>query len=342
MTLRLALPTGLAALAALAACAPPAPFHARFAVRGRWPGTREIVYALESDGGPLAPEEFARAIHSAQAKWQATGCARFREAAPGEEAALVYAWKRGDHGACVPFGMDPSVAHAGPPGPSTFVHFDAGRDWSPNGLSLHQAALHETGHVLGLDHSPDEASVMYADPSPARVTLAPCDLAGIHSLYGGGEDGPGDLVVSSTAGTPLHLRAIAPPELTDWALFDTDGDGTSELLVWRTDPAGHGELWTYRFARGPELVSALGPLYGVVAPGFAVEFTHGAEGEALLVLDPDTGATQARVFDEQGLPQLFEGEIPPGVETRGTDAEERRADLDGDGTPETVARAPRP
>lgn len=328
------------ALAALAACAPPPPFQARFAVRGRWPEPREIVYALAPDEGPLPAEAFGAAIRAAQAQWQATGCATFREARPGEEPALVYAWKRGAHGSCVPFGTDPSVAHAGPPGPGAFVHFDAGREWGPRGLSLQQAALHETGHVLGLDHSPDEASVMYPDPSPARARLAPCDLAGIHSLYGGGEDGPGDLVVSA-AGTTLHLRAIAPPELTDWTLFDTDGDGRSEILVWRTDPAGHGELWSYRFTRGPELALTLGPLYGVVAPGFEIEFTHDEEGTPLLVLDPEHGEPQARRFDEQGLPQLFEGEIPVRVETRGTDAEERRADLDGDGTPEIVARTPR-
>lgn len=252
-------------LALLAACGGEQPFQARFAVRGRWAGEREIAYRIETDGGAVAAVPFRQAVLAALAAWQATGCARFHEARVGEEHELLFAWAAEEHGACVPFGTDPSVAHAGPVGPGTFVHFDAEREW--DGALLSRAALHEVGHVLGLDHSPDEDALMYPEPAPTRCSLSPSDLAAIHSLYGGGASRRGDLEVTTMDGAwVLTLRRVAPPELTEWSLIDVDGDGAFALLVWRTDEAGHGALWEFHFGRGPVLERVLGPRYGVAAP----------------------------------------------------------------------------
>jgi hypothetical protein len=343
MPMRMGSRRGLALLLALGvlsqACGRDEPFQARFAVRGRWPGERALGYRIDPEGGPLAPAEFRRAIRSALDEWSATGCASFHEAPAGAEPALTFSWQRGAHGECVPFGTDPGVAHAGPVGPGTFVHFDAGRDWSARELSLRQAALHEVGHVLGLDHSPDEAAALYPEPSPARDRLARSDLAGIHSLYGGGSRAPGDLVVEGGGGT-LTLHAVAPRALARWALFDTDGDGDAEVLVWRTDPAGHGALWSFHFARGPRLARTLGPLYGVAAPGLEFEPVRTARGERLLVLVGERGPLQARILDAAGLPRLFEGELPPLPGPPAERSDLLQGDLDGDGGVETVTRRP--
>lgn len=313
----------------VAACAEPAPGPARFAVRGRWPGKRQLGYRIEVAHGPLDARAFERALGSALDAWQATGCARFRPAPAGTTPDVVFAWGREPHDGCVSFGADPGVAHAGPVAPGTFVHFDAGRPW--DAARLRQAALHELGHVLGLDHSADEAAVMFPQPGPGRTRLAASDLAAIHSLYGGGARGRGDLEVDGA----LTLHGVAPPELTGWTLFDLDGDGDDEVLVWRTDAAGHGELTSYHFERGPVLARTLGPLYGVVMPGSAPEFVVTAAGERLMVLETERGPAQARAFDAHGLPRLHQGEIPPRPRAPAASAE-RRGDLDGDGREESV------
>jgi hypothetical protein len=321
----------LAPTVLLAAChAEPSP--ACFAVRGRWRGERVISYRLEAESGALAPAEFARSIRAALDEWAATGCASFHEARVDETPALSFSWANDAHGDCVPFGADPSLAHAGPVGPDTFVHFDSERAWTSP--VLRQAALHEIGHVLGLDHSSDEAAVMYAEPSPARRHLAPSDLAGIHSLYGGGASARGDLVVTRNR-TELVLHSVAPPELCDWTLFDTDGDGDAEIVTWRTDAAG--AMCCYHFADGPALVCTLGPLYGLSGQGSELELLCTPDGERLLILRPERGEPVVRAFDAQGMPRSFDGQVPiqAGV---GASSRPQRGDLDGDGTLETVTR----
>ncbi len=316
-----------AGLVGLVACAPAEPFQARFAVRGRWPGERVIGYRLETQDAVLR-----EAVEVALAQWQETGCVRFRRA--GAEAELVLGWERGEHDSCATLGVDAGVAHAGPVGPETFVHFDPERAWGRE-LSLSQAALHEIGHVLGLGHSPDETAVMFAEPSLARARLGSSDRAGIHSLYGGGVDSEADVVV---LGKGVRLRGVAPARSTDWTLFDTDGDGDDEVVVWSTVAAGHGALWVFHFARGPELERTLGPLYGAVAPECEVGFGVAASGERWMVVEGKSGGAVVRVFDEEGGLRVFEGEVPLERGVGGVGSGEARGDLDGDGVVERVRR----
>ncbi len=310
-----------------------------------------IAYRVEVADGPLAPTELRAAVEHAARLWSATGCASLRAAGADEAPALVFSWRRGEHDDCPPFGADPSVAHAGPVGAPSFVHFDADREWSlagERGLSLRQAALHELGHVLGLDHTTDEAAAMHPEPAPSRDALAPSDLAGIHSLYGGGSRARGDIQVTDESGTLLlALRSIAPPGLCEWGVFDTDGDGDRELLTWRIDAEGGGAFWSYHFGPGPVLERAYGPAWGVAAPGAVVGVLESAHERLLMVLPPG-GEPWIRAFDERGLPcgDTFAYEPPPGTKPSappavGSLARGRasvRIDLDGDGLDETVTR----
>jgi len=311
-------------------CGPPAPGDAAplvlppFTVRGRWTDPTRLRVLVQPAGGPVPEEVFRAAVERALAVWARTGLVGFRTG-PGEPD-IVFAWD-GES-----FGRDTSVASTGAVGPGCTVRFDAGRRWREgggDGPSLFQAAVHELGHALGLGHTEDPAAVLHPQRENGRTSPGPADLAGLASLYGGGVDGPGDLFVE---GGPA-LRRVAPPGRADWTLFDTDGDGDDELVVWEVAGEGSGALTAYHFARGPLLERTVGPVLGAAGHGARVQLRREGAERALLVEWPD-GTRVRRVFDDAGLA----AEPRPVAAAAAVPASGRRSagDLDGDGRPERV------
>ena len=289
----------LAALAAFAACGDsptprPEPIEfgiPPFTVLGRWEQPGAIPYRLDPSGGPLEARAFAGAVEAAMRTWAETGRVAFRPAEGGEPRTLLIRWEDGSDPASLYFGRDTSVAVTRGVGTELCeVIFDAARPWALDGRTLgaapatpgerpppdlFQAALHELGHAIGLGHVQDESSVMHLQREAAGAVLGPADLAGVHSLYGGGWPGPGDLVV----GSECTLYRVAPPDITDWTVHDTDGDGDDEVLVWETSgPRGH--LTIYHFEpgpNGPRLTLTEGPRRGGAATARELERTSSGD-----------------------------------------------------------------
>jgi len=94
----------------------------------------------------------------------------------------------GAHNDTLPFdGTNGIVAHGFYPTDGN-LHFDAAEKWTlnmPEGINLYQTAVHEIGHLLGLEHSTDYRAVMFPinrsyDP---QFRLADDDIRGIRYLY---------------------------------------------------------------------------------------------------------------------------------------------------------------
>ena len=346
-------------------------------MRGRLEHREALSWRIEAQGGPVDAETLRDILQSAAAAWSADGSVGFRPARAGEPADVTVSWHRAADDPCRLFGYGVGIAHTGPVGPGNFVHLDAARTWPVGGGELHgsleSAVAHELGHVLGLDHAEDPTTLMHPDTHVAAPAAG--DLAGLHSLYGGGADGPGDVCIERLSDGGHRgpvLRAIAPPDCTELALFDTDGDGADELLAWRTDGPGIGALMLYSFATagagdaaGPRLVRSFGPLLGLVPFGEPTALRRSPDGRRWIISGTGS-ARRVRGFDNRGflrepdgaelraldLEALLRAPGPavlalpdpdaarPGP-TDGLPAAELIGDLDGDGNAERVRRGRR-
>ncbi len=68
------------------------------------------------------------------------------------------------------------------------IRLDSSEQWAPVGetdLNFYAVALHEIGHVIGLEHVPDASEIMNASVSVSALDLGDGDILGTRVLYGG-------------------------------------------------------------------------------------------------------------------------------------------------------------
>lgn len=167
--------------------------YAYFEGNYKWPNSKRNLTYIFASGVEVYPLEVLRNVFKeAFEQWSNVTSFTFNETAKGEvNPDLIIGFFRGDHGDGAPFqrfGLE--LGHAFLPTDGR-LHLNADQPWStqvpiPHGYyDLVWVAMHEIGHLLGLDHSSHRSAVMYpfAHRGVNRRALSTDDIAGIRSLY---------------------------------------------------------------------------------------------------------------------------------------------------------------
>ncbi|KAG6751697.1 hypothetical protein POTOM_043896 [Populus tomentosa] len=142
----------------------------------RWPSSKfHLTYTFSSSVQAVDMQELRSACSRAFQKWADVTQFTFQEASEGSQADIVIGFQSGNHGDGFPFdGPGHILAHAFAP-----------TNGSADEVDLESVAVHEIGHLLGLDHSMDQNSIMFAEIPQGTIKreLGQDDIAGIRALY---------------------------------------------------------------------------------------------------------------------------------------------------------------
>ncbi|RZC91486.1 hypothetical protein C5167_027549 [Papaver somniferum] len=154
-----------------------------------------LNYALSPEHiiGYINISDIRVALERAFSTWSSAIPVDFTETQDYEHANITIGFYYGDHGDGDPF--DPTVLeHATGPGPDAHLHFNAALTWaidfssekSKNAYDLESTAVHEIGHLLGLDHSKISQAIRwpYGGAREKHVHLSLDDVNGAQALYG--------------------------------------------------------------------------------------------------------------------------------------------------------------
>ncbi|XP_062104776.1 metalloendoproteinase 2-MMP-like [Humulus lupulus] len=151
----------------------------------KWPASKfNLTYGFHAG----TPSEAVAAVGRAFNTWASNTQFRFSMAQENENPDITVSFERGNHGDGDPFdGAGGTLAHAFSP-PDGRLHFDAEESWAVGAVAdsfdVETVALHEIGHILGLQHSSVEGAIMYPEiGAGATKGLHGDDIQGINALY---------------------------------------------------------------------------------------------------------------------------------------------------------------
>ncbi|KAI3842105.1 hypothetical protein MKX03_018379 [Papaver bracteatum] len=155
----------------------------------RWPDSKShLTYQLSSTIPVTDLRTLKTVGKRAFARWAEVSHFKFSEAT-NEAADIVIGFYSGDHGDGSSFdGPGGTLAHSFSPTDGR-LHFDAEENWSTNPkqdmMDIETVAVHEIGHLLGLEHSSEPKAIMYPIIlfGSQKRKLHGDDVQGIQALY---------------------------------------------------------------------------------------------------------------------------------------------------------------
>jgi hypothetical protein len=226
----------------------PQPSPLAFSVTCGWNRTT-LTYAFDAGTADVAGDDERQGVRNAFITWSAAAPLAFREIAPNQNPDVLIRWGNAQ---CGDANMTGGVlAHADyPPGCGFYgngmprpLHFDDQEHaWvigaAVNSFDVETVALHEIGHILGLQHSTISSAVMFSTigANSLNRALSTDDLEGIRRLY----PPTGPLFVKHS-GKCLDIEGIATTNGADCQQWDFWGGGNQVFRIEWVE-AGHYKI----------------------------------------------------------------------------------------------------
>jgi peptidoglycan hydrolase-like protein with peptidoglycan-binding domain len=209
-----------------------------FVLRGCGYNRTRFTYRFANGTADIAGTQERQAVRNAFATWAAALCGVTFVESTSAPTDFEIAWRTGSHGDGSAFdGAGNTLAHAFYPPPcggahAGEMHFDDAETWSLTGagstFDTETVALHEIGHLLGLDHSSVAGSVMFPSYGGVRRALTQDDVDGVRRLYPfvcrRGDSG-------SSAGFVAEIAAVRHGQRQVVTAVRTQA-GTLKLIAW--------------------------------------------------------------------------------------------------------------
>jgi hypothetical protein len=147
-----------------------------------------LYYYLHNNGGGLTYSECQTAIQNAFNTWSQYSNFTFTQTSNLSQADIELSWESVNHSGCDSFESD-ALAHASlgkyNRTPPAFIHFNNTKTFTMTSspYNLEAVALHEIGHVLGLDHDTSHSDAVMNDFYGYKLDLTGYDLSEFYSHY---------------------------------------------------------------------------------------------------------------------------------------------------------------
>ncbi len=222
------------------------------------------------------------------------------------------------------------------------ILFDSDLLGADSPYDLFSVALHEAGHVLGLDHSDDPASPLFESYGGARPGLTAEDVARLQALYG---PRPADAFDARRPNNTLQTASpLSPSDASGVLVADGDLSGLADVDWYQFRAPGASGLTLRLSVAGISLLSARVRVFDGAGRLLATATADGRLGADLEVrLDGSPSAYYVQVEkasgDVFGIGSYRLEVRPDGAPASGPDGAERLPGGDGQALGDTFATA---